>query len=299
MAGSFDVNDRNSWYFGPMSRQEATDLLMNEREGGVFLIRDSTTIVGDFVLCVREDSKVSHYIINKIPQNNQVVYRIGDQCFPDLPDLLSFYKLHYLDTTPLRRPVHRKLEIVVGKFDFEGSDQDDLPFRKGELLYIINKDEEQWWTARNEKGQIGQIPVPYIQKLQDNRSNSIERQLSTSGVTNNSSVHQSENTLKKNNLNRKLPALARVKQARVPNAYDRTALRLEVGDTIKVTKTNINGQWEGIHMATGKTGHFPFTHVEFIDNENENEEQQCTDPNCPESQMGNNWCTDAKCSQGY
>lgn len=52
-------------------------------------------------------------------------------------------------------------------------------------------------------------------------------------------------------------------------------------------------------MTTGKTGHFPFTHVEFIDNENENEEQQCTDPNCPESQMGNNWCTDAKCSQGY
>lgn len=42
-----------SWYFGPMSRQEATDLLMNEREGGVFLVRDSTTIVGDFVLCVR------------------------------------------------------------------------------------------------------------------------------------------------------------------------------------------------------------------------------------------------------
>lgn len=43
-----------SWYFGPMSRQEATDLLMQEREGGVFLVRDSTTIVGDFVLCVRQ-----------------------------------------------------------------------------------------------------------------------------------------------------------------------------------------------------------------------------------------------------
>lgn len=44
-------------------------------------------------------------------------------------------------------------------------DQDDLPFRKGEILYIISKDEDQWWTARNEKGQIGQIPVPYIQKV--------------------------------------------------------------------------------------------------------------------------------------
>ena len=62
---------------------------------------------------------------------------------------------------------------------------------------------------------------------------------------------------------RKLPAYARVKQARVPNAYDKTALKLEVGDTIKVTKMNINGQWEG--ELNGKTGHFPFTHVEFVD----------------------------------
>lgn len=66
-------------------------------------------------------------------------------------------------------------------------------------------------------------------------------------------------------LQRKLPAYARVKQARVPNAYDRTALKLEVGDIIKVTKMNINGQWEG--ELNGKKGHFPFTHVEFVDNE--------------------------------
>ncbi len=64
---------------------------------------------------------------------------------------------------------------------------------------------------------------------------------------------------------RQLPAFARVKQARVPNAYDKTALRLEVGDIVKVTQMSINGQWEGeLH---GKVGHFPFTHVEFIDNE--------------------------------
>lgn len=39
-----------------------------------------------------------------------------------------------------------------------------------------------------------------------------------------------------NLLQRKLPAYARVKQARVPNAYDKTALKLEIGDIIKVTK---------------------------------------------------------------
>lgn len=44
-------------------------------------------------------------------------------------------------------------------------DADDLPFRKGEILYVVNKDEDQWWTARNSQGHIGQIPVPYVQRV--------------------------------------------------------------------------------------------------------------------------------------
>lgn len=52
-----------------------------------------------------EDNKVSHYIINKVQQSDQTRFRIGDQMFVDVPMLLNFYKLHYLDTTPLVRPV--------------------------------------------------------------------------------------------------------------------------------------------------------------------------------------------------
>ena len=48
-------------------------------------------------------------------------YRIGDQIFTDLPSLLNFYKLHYLDTTPLIRPAPKRVEKVVGKYDFDGS----------------------------------------------------------------------------------------------------------------------------------------------------------------------------------
>ncbi|XP_059609850.1 adapter molecule Crk [Phlebotomus argentipes] len=254
MALSFDIHDRNGWYFGAMTRQEATELLMAEREGGVFLVRDSATIIGDFVLCVREDAKVSHYIINRIVQGERVVFRIGDQSFADLPELLDFYKLHYLDTTPLRRPAAKRIECVLGKFDFDGSDQDDLPFRKGDVLYVLNKDEDQWWTARNIQGQVGQIPVPYVQRIDEK----------CPIVTTHAPP---EAHMKKSNLHRRLPAHARVKQPRVPNAYDKTALKLEMGDVIKVTKMNINGQWEG--ELRGKIGHFPFTHVEFIDADSE------------------------------
>ena len=43
----------SSWYFGPLSREEANNLLLAERDSGIFLVRDSNSIKGDFVLCVR------------------------------------------------------------------------------------------------------------------------------------------------------------------------------------------------------------------------------------------------------
>jgi len=263
MAATLDPNDRSSWYFGQMSRQDATDLLMTEREGGVFLVRDSTSIQGDYVLCVREDSKVSHYIINKIQRDDQTRYRIGDQMFPDLPSLLTFYKGHYLDTTPLVRPAPKRVEKVVAKYDFEGRDAEDLPFKKGEVLTIVKKDEEQWWTARNSLGQTGSIPVPYVQKYEETESRPA---LGAGGAA---TVAKEAPAKPKINLQRPLPASARVNKARVPNAYDRTALKLEVGDMVSVTKMNINGQWEG--ELNGKVGHFPFTHVEFLDDPNDGE----------------------------
>jgi len=150
----------------------------------------------------------------------------------------------------------------------------------GDILTVISKDEEQWWTARNSVGQTGSIPVPYVQKYDEDSHMIIENNSrpesggssgsnSTSGpmsqISNTETVGQAAAATRRSNIQRTLPAFAKVKQARVPNAYDKTALKLEVGDMIKVTKTNINGQWEGeLH---GKVGHFPFTHVEFVDNE--------------------------------
>lgn len=70
MAGNFEAEDRSSWYWGKLNRQEAMPLLQGQRHG-VFLVRDSTTIPGDYVLSVSENSKVSHYIINSISNNRQ------------------------------------------------------------------------------------------------------------------------------------------------------------------------------------------------------------------------------------
>ena len=64
---------------------------------------------------------------------------------------------------------------------------------------------------------------------------------------------------------RKLPTYAKVIQSRIPNAYDKTALTLEVGDIIRVTNVDISGCWEGQMEKNGRIGHFPFNYVKFIE----------------------------------
>ncbi|XP_078508521.1 adapter molecule crk-like [Lissotriton helveticus] len=271
MASSF--GDQYDWYFGQLSRQEAVAMLQGHRHG-TFLVRDSTTCPGDFVLSVSENKKVSHYIINSVPGR----LKIGDQEFDGLPSLLEFYKIHYLDTTTLIEPVSRSLpprggpgvplrppsdgddggEWVRTLYDFSGNDEEDLPFKKGEVLKVLAKPEEQWWTAQRSDGRMGMIPVPYVQVCKP--------QALPKGTLLGPYAQPNVNPLPSLQNG---PVVARATQRRVPNAYDKTALAFEVGDLIRVTKMNINGQWEG--ESNGRTGHFPFTHVKIVDPQNPDE----------------------------
>lgn len=44
-------------------------------------------------------------------------------------------------------------------------EKDDLSFRRGDILTIIFKEEEQWWRAKDKNGKEGSIPVPYVAKV--------------------------------------------------------------------------------------------------------------------------------------
>uniref|UniRef100_A0A672GHG6 Adapter molecule crk n=1 Tax=Salarias fasciatus TaxID=181472 RepID=A0A672GHG6_SALFA len=305
MAGNFDAEDRASWYWGRLSRQEAVSLLQGQRHG-VFLVRDSITSPGDYVLSVSENSKVSHYIINSISNNRQSGtglapprFRIGDQEFDALPNLLEFYKIHYLDTTTLIEPTSKakhagfvsstaagapqsdEAEFVRALFDFPGNDEEDLPFHKGDILRVLEKPEEQWWNAANQDGRVGMIPVPYVEKYRPASPTAAGLGPAAVGTVQGGHVGGANplgdpgqyaqpvvNTQLPNLQNG--PVYARAIQKRVPNAYDKTALALEVGDMVKVTKINVNGQWEG--ECKGKRGHFPFTHVRLLEQHHPDDE---------------------------
>lgn len=271
----------------------------------MFLVRDSSTCPGDYVLSVSENSKVSHYIINSLPNKR---FKIGDQEFDNLPGLLEFYKIHYLDTTTLIEPAPRypstplpsgpiqqsgglgdeNQEYVRTLYDFTGSDAEDLPFKKGEILIILDKPEEQWWSAKNKEGRVGMIPVPYVEKLvrplpHPGQPGHGSRNSNSYGIPEPAHAYAQPQTpspippITPGAVINPLPSMqngpvmAKAIQKRVPCAYDKTALALEVGDIVKVTRMNISGQWEG--EVNGRRGLFPFTHVKILDPQNPDESE--------------------------
>ena len=53
--------------------------------------------------------------------------------------------------------------VYVGKYDYDSRTDDDLSFRKGDLMYIISTDEGDWWFARSKDGEReGYIPSNYV-----------------------------------------------------------------------------------------------------------------------------------------
>ena len=46
-------------------------------------------------------------------------------------------------------------------------DPEDLNFRKGDVMTVLRKDEDDWWYARHSDGRVGSIPVPYVEVVSE------------------------------------------------------------------------------------------------------------------------------------
>ena len=55
--------------------------------------------------------------------------------------------------------------VFVGKWDFDGRTDDEMSFKKGDLLYVISTDEGDWWFAQSmTTGKDGYIPSNRVTK---------------------------------------------------------------------------------------------------------------------------------------
>lgn len=52
------------------------------------------------------------------------------------------------------------------QYDFAGASKEDLPFKRGDLLVILNTTEDpNWWLARDKAGREGMIPANYVELM--------------------------------------------------------------------------------------------------------------------------------------
>ncbi|XP_068699267.1 tyrosine-protein phosphatase non-receptor type 11-like [Montipora capricornis] len=78
------------WFHGHMSGKEAETMILDKGKNGSFLVRESQSKPGDFVLTVRLEDKITHVMIR---HHNDGKYDVGGgEKFEDLTDLVEHYK---------------------------------------------------------------------------------------------------------------------------------------------------------------------------------------------------------------
>ena len=60
-------------------------------------------------------------------------------------------------------PSLAKAPLFVGKYDYSPRTDGDLSVKKGDLLYIMDAGDDDWWFARSkDTGEAGYIPSNYV-----------------------------------------------------------------------------------------------------------------------------------------
>lgn len=77
------------WFHGNLSGKEAEKLILERGKNGSFLVRESQSKPGDFVLSVRTDDKVTHVMIRWQDSKYDVG---GGEKFTTLCELIEHYK---------------------------------------------------------------------------------------------------------------------------------------------------------------------------------------------------------------
>ncbi|GMS80456.1 hypothetical protein PENTCL1PPCAC_2631, partial [Pristionchus entomophagus] len=54
-------------------------------------------------------------------------------------------------------------DIVQAMFDFDGVEQDDLPFKRGDLIRVTGRDASGWATGQHFNGHTGTFPESYVE----------------------------------------------------------------------------------------------------------------------------------------
>lgn len=188
------VGEEGLWYVGPMTRDEATALLINKPDGS-YVVRASVE-KGGYSISVKYE--IPRHI--RIRMENGLVFISKTTPFKTLDSLITHYTRESLEpsfpatktallypcgTRPfdgdpekkagssgivpsgsVRGPMQRtpRAAFATALFDFTAESGDELTFFKGTRIEVLAKEGcgEGWWRGKR-GGQIGLFPSSYVQ----------------------------------------------------------------------------------------------------------------------------------------
>uniref|UniRef100_A0A8R1XX76 Tyrosine-protein kinase n=1 Tax=Onchocerca volvulus TaxID=6282 RepID=A0A8R1XX76_ONCVO len=68
--------------------------------------------------------------------------------------------------TPRRQENRNLQEILVALYAYESRADGDLSFRKGDVMYLLDQSNSDWWYVRHSKGGTGYVPRNFVARQQ-------------------------------------------------------------------------------------------------------------------------------------
>ena len=58
------------------------------------------------------------------------------------------------------------LRVCTALFGYDATSSDEITFREGDILYVVDESEPEWWTAEHKDSKArGVIPSNYVQEV--------------------------------------------------------------------------------------------------------------------------------------
>ncbi|XP_075570626.1 GRB2-related adapter protein 2 isoform X2 [Pelecanus crispus] len=150
------------WFDERISRHEAENVLMSKGVGS-FIVRASQNSHGDFSISVRHEDDVQHF---KVMRDSKGNYYLWTEKFHSLNKLVDYYK-----TTSISRQKQiflrdnsqeeKRTLWVRALYDFDAVEHDELGFRSGDILEVLDSSNPSWWKGRL-RGELGLFPANYV-----------------------------------------------------------------------------------------------------------------------------------------
>lgn len=177
----------HDFYWGQISRQNATEVLKGTNRKGCFLLRDSESAPGEFSLSVFQEGSVQHFKVLTDGQAGK--YFLWTVKHNSINELIECHKSKSLSRTedifltvnvdketkqpadagaagePAAEPEPETVgQKAIAQYEFVARDEQELSIKKGDELYIVGQTEPNWWTG-SMGGKTGLIPSNYVKIL--------------------------------------------------------------------------------------------------------------------------------------